>query len=79
MDRFRCGLEMMVGDGSLYVFCLFVTLNLGEMIQFDLRIFFKGVVQPPTSVVCVCVFLFEKFLRGCVKNGRKHPQVAGKL
>ena len=44
------------------IFCLFVTLKFGEMIQFDLRIFFKRVVKNHQLVlfvfVCFCLNSF---------------------
>ena len=42
--------DIVLGGGNSNMF-LFSPRSLGEMIQFDLRIFFKGVGEkPPTSV-----------------------------
>ena len=41
--------DVTILGGSFKYFLIF-NRKLGEMIQFDLRIFFKWMVQPPTSI-----------------------------
>ena len=54
----------------------------GEMIQFDLRIFFKWVVQPPTTVDmkrldCLVVSIVTKCLQFFPNHGAKKTNLKG--